>query len=1133
MLPPPPQTNRPFATLTPDQERAVLARAANDQIDLFASDPDEQVRRWGRLALRRTKPGADDYFAIGDLCARRSLHGETLLVSYVGRVFHAYKRGAQYGAGAEYDDLLQKSIEKYIGWVLQVALVYGSVRNLATAMWAAAEILPDWQSPAVREAAFAVALQYCQFYMTTTDPTREARRETSEAAAALDSSVAPGHLPEEFETRSVPIVPLGDEVNNGIDDEISDETIRETIEVQSLSESKDESFETQFEDPSPVRPQESTVEHAPSDLTVSDRIEPALPVEELSPADSLELSLLAETDDEPDSQPLRAVPTPDQETSTFAIQEFMVGESIPDPYDSRRSYMVERTLRGGMGVVYICADEKIGERESARIVLKTFQNQILNKNNLRQRFEREAEIWISLGHHPNIVQARRVLGLGSARVESRPHLLLEYIHGDPGIGTDLKAWIVQQRLDLARVLEIGIAICRGMDAAVQKIPGLVHRDLKPGNILIREDGQIKITDFGLASVIAEVIHPPVDDDLSDDPQPAGTGSAQLTSVGQLVGTPAYFSPEQARADVLDLRSDIYAFGAILYEMLTSRQVFTAATTRQWADAHQFSTPSFPTSAAHVPPELKTFTLQLLQKFPDDRPQTWEAVETSLRDLYQGIFGTLPPEAEPERGLQHEEYMDQAYGFTELGRYEDALIAYDHALELAPESAWALSRKARVLLLLDRHEEADRTIDAALQHNPEFGWAWHQKGRIQERLHHTDSALQAFGRAAQHATSPARRTHALKKQARLLLNHRRYSELEPVLDQLRTIDDRDPETWGMVASYYRATKQYVQALRAGEKAAQLSPRDARLLFQRGLILLDMNDPNAAAELFAQAVEIAPRDIWTYYYLSGALLNAGKPDGALTAIDTALDINDKHVYSWSRRGLILRRQGRYKEALGAYDEAIALLESMIENAEGETAGGYLRDSAWLWFHRGTALEDQDRGEEALTSYDHALGIDPNNVTFMLASAEALIHLHRMEDALTMIEAVLSIAPDHARAWSRRGHLLRQMGILNYALESYRQAMQHEPSNRWHYLNAARVLGDLNDMPSSLMLMKKAAEIEPPLSDVWYSYGGALLDAGRYEDAANAFSRALELDPRNGSAKRKRAEALRRLRDPRTES
>src|SRR5471032_2446839 len=213
---------------------------------------------------------------------------------------------------------------------------------------------------------------------------------------------------------------------------------------------------------------------------------------------------------------------------------------------------------GGMGEVYRARDAKLNRDVAIKVLLPA----VANDPDRLARFSREAQVLASL-NHPNIAHIH-----GLEETDGVTALVLELVEGE-----DLAQRIARGPVPLDEALPIARQIADALEAAHEQ--GIIHRDLKPANIKVRPDGTVKVLDFGLAKVLSG--DAPVDPAHSPTMAPADTG------VGMVLGTAAYMSPEQARGRVVDKRTDIWAFGCVLFEMLTGQQAFSGESTTDVLD----------------------------------------------------------------------------------------------------------------------------------------------------------------------------------------------------------------------------------------------------------------------------------------------------------------------------------------------------------------------------------------------------------------------------------------------------------------------------------------------------------------------------------------------------------------------
>ena len=276
---------------------------------------------------------------------------------------------------------------------------------------------------------------------------------------------------------------------------------------------------------------------------------------------------------------------------------------------------------GGMGEVYRARDTKL-DRD---VALKVLPQAFTDDPDRLARFEREAKVLASL-NHPNI---GHIYGLEEA--EGQKALVLELVEGPT-----LAESISQGPIPVDEALPIAKQIAEALEAAHEQ--GVIHRDLKPANVKVKDDGMVKVLDFGLAKAFE-----PDASDVSASMSPTISLTAAATQMGMVIGTAAYMAPEQASGKAVDKRADVWAFGVVLYEMLTGTRPFVGDDVSKTL-AHVIAIdPDWSTLPKNVPPVLGTFLRGCLEKNPKQRVHDVADVRLAMEGAFEV---TVPAPSEP-------------------------------------------------------------------------------------------------------------------------------------------------------------------------------------------------------------------------------------------------------------------------------------------------------------------------------------------------------------------------------------------------------------------------------------------------------------------------------------------------------
>ena len=774
-------------------------------------------------------------------------------------------------------------------------------------------------------------------------------------------------------------------------------------------------------------------------------------------------------------------------------------------------YEVKRTLgKGGFGVVYLVRDRETGQISA----LKTFRDELLTDGKAREAFKKESLLWVNLDEHPFIVKARWV-----EVFSGRLFVEMDYVAPDDQGRLTLANHLAKasEPLDSAQVLEWSIQFCLGMEHA--NAHGIkCHRDIKPANILIGKDGVFKIADFGLA-VAAEIAG------LGSASQggPVVTGSEEngfgfsVVQAGGKVrcGTPGYMPPEVYRCEGADIRSDIYSFGLVLWQMATGSKIPPFVRSYN-SDAGTFMRDVYDQQMAFRLPRISRPLWPVvkccLRAKPTRRYRDFSELREDLTHIFQKKTGRTVHV--PEAGVQSTAFWNRkGASLNALGRHEEAISCFDKALEIdLQNTAWdkkkldqlgiesiirigaqdvaAWNNKGTSLNALGRHEEAIECFDMVLKIDPRDSGIWNNKGTALLALGRHGEAIQCYDKALM--IDPGDGDHWYNK-GNLLKHLARHEEAIECYNKAVAIDSRHAYAWHNMGTSLADLGRHEEAISCYGKALAIDPRDGKALLNTGNALDSLGRYEEAIRCYDKALEINPRHAraWNNKGCSHYRLDQNKE--AIVCCDKALKIDPRYLEALSNKGAALSKLGRHEEAIGCDDKALEI-DPRYTNA---------------WCNKGITFARLGQLEVALRCYATALEIDPRNSEAWFNKGTALFRLGQREEVISCYDKVLEIDPRHATALSNKGAILAELGRNEEAIGCYNITLKINPRDPEAWFNKGASHSDLGRHEEAIGCYNKALDIDQRYANAWINKGNALTRLGRHEEAISCYDNALQID------------------------
>jgi serine/threonine protein kinase/tetratricopeptide (TPR) repeat protein len=735
---------------------------------------------------------------------------------------------------------------------------------------------------------------------------------------------------------------------------------------------------------------------------------------------------------------------------------------------------------GGMGEVYRARDPRLGRE----VALKVLPEAVASHPDRLARFEREAKTVAAL-NHPHIVTIYSIEEAGAVRF-----LTMELVEGQ-----SLDRLVISGGLPLPRVLELSVALTDALAAAHDK--GIVHRDLKPANVMVTREGRLKVLDFGLAKLEERPGHPP---EFSLGGTLAATVEAPISTAGQVVGTVPYMAPEQLRGEPVDARADLFAFGIVLYELVTGQRPFAGKTFADVSSAILRDAPKpIQMVRAELPRDLERIVGRCLEKDRERRFQTAKDVRNELEIVRREIESVARPparaaapsaetpsiavlpfanmSADPDNeyfsdGLSEEllnvlaknpglKVAGRTSSFAFKGKHED-LREIGHKLGVATLLEGSVRRAgsrvritAQLVKVADGFHLWSETYDRVLD----------DLFAVQDDIARSVAAamnVALLGQAAAPIKGNAE-TYDLVLQANHLTNQQTGVSLEKAVSLYREALARAPEdarAWaGLARAYTSQASQgfadnlegYRSAREAVEKALALDDRLPEAHENLGFILAAFEFRFAEADAaLRRARELAPGD--GRILATSAILEAisDRLEEALRLSERATELDPLSPMTHLFRGRILTWARRDEEALVAYRKALEL-------APGMTTAHAAICNLLVWGGRAREGAAEAEKEPAAGYRNWALAIAHHALGDTTASNQALAALiAEGEEWGFQIAAVHAFRGEIEKGfdWLERSYFLRDSGIPLVKLTRHLESLRGDP--RWPRLLARLGLG-----------------------------------------------------------------------------
>jgi tetratricopeptide (TPR) repeat protein len=754
---------------------------------------------------------------------------------------------------------------------------------------------------------------------------------------------------------------------------------------------------------------------------------------------------------------------PDQLTPSEL--SFFAPSDDPNILGTLGPYEILRLIgRGGMGIVLEANDPALRRIVAVKILSPSLAFDAI----ARRRFVREAQAAAAVSHE-HVVYIHAVDEAGGI-----PYLVMQLISGPS----------LQQRLEQRgplgpkEVLRVGMQVASGLAAAHAQ--GLIHRDIKPSNIML-ENGveRVKITDFGLARVI-------------DD--------ASLSDIATLAGTPSYMSPEQARGELLDQRSDLFSLGSLLYATCTGRPPFRAdsplSILRKVTDEQPRPIRS---RNPEIPDALVASISRLMAKNPDDRYQSAadvaEVFANLLAEIQQPGFHSVPsvrssPAAAPSPTARHRAtlLLSAALGMLLLGIVVALIPSVRRHLSFRNFSADLGTGRTPASNQPSAETPDDRETRLVAEMNLGRARLALANGKLAEALERFDVVLRIDPNNAE----------AVSGRGHVFQNMGSYPQALDAFNRAIELASDTTKLYGARAATYRKLKNLGKAIEDYSRVIAKEGPTSLYHNDRGSTYFDMGKWDEALNDFTIAIEARPENDAPLINRSQVYWQKGEYQRSIEDCTRALQIAPNRPVAFVRRG-------QAHASLGEKTRALADLDRAIELDALDPLAHYVR--AWAHLRFGNA-------ELSLVDSEQAIRLDARIPEHYRERGKALFKLGRSKQALNDFKKAHELAPDDRQLMSEIIGSCRENGALEQAASYADEATRRYPDDYRFFLERAIAHRERREWPLALADHDRVLSLVQPSESAQYlaDRGWTYCAQRDWDRAISDFSKAIELAPNN---------------------